>query len=156
MVSGVGDGSIRGGDEFVGEVGWRGLMLGASESCAAPAEAAADAKAAPAGVELAKEQVKVAEKALKMATELENNGQLLVGLNEVPKWSRRLAEGVKRSGATRPLAIEAVKDHVARMERRLALMKKLNDAGIATPIDLYNGQYDVLEAKAWLEEESGK
>ena len=52
--------------------------------------------------------------------------------------------------------MQAVKDHLVRMDQRVDVVKRLYQATAATWMDVLNAQYEAMEAKAWLEEEQGK
>src|SRR6478736_463168 len=67
-------------------------------------------------VSLAKQEKALAEEALKSITALEAQGRLSIGLGAVPRWSRRLVEATRKSGASQAEVLEVIKQHVARME----------------------------------------
>jgi len=50
----------------------------------------------------------------------------------------------------------ALKAHFLRMHTREAIVKRLNEANLATKVDILNAQYETLEANRWLEEEAAK
>jgi len=101
-------------------------------------------------VSLAKQEMALAEDALKFTTNLEARGQLSIGLGAVPRWSRRLVEATRRSGASHAELAEAIKQHVARMERRLDVVTKQQEAAVATYGEVLDAKYEVLEAQALL------
>ena len=97
----------------------------------------------------------LAEKALTLITTLEQQGQVNPGLGDVPRWSRRLVEATRRSGANKAEVIAALKQHVARMDDRVQRVTRLYDAQAAVLGDVLNAEYEALEAKGWLYEEQG-
>src|SRR5207249_4536883 len=88
------------------------------------------------GAEIAKRQKVLAEQALKFITQLEQQGQIGLGLRDVPRWSRRLVEATRKSGAKKPEIIEAVKQHLARMDDRVERLTKMYNTGVATHSDV--------------------
>jgi hypothetical protein len=115
----------------------------------------ADDQRTDTSVSLAKQEKAIAEEALKLSTELENQGQLNVGRADVPKWSRRLVEATRKSGASKAEVAAAIEQHVSRMDNRLKVVKRLYEAVLVTHGDLLNAQYEALEARSWAGELSG-
>jgi hypothetical protein len=104
-------------------------------------------------VALAKQEKAIAEQAL-LITDLEAQGQRNVGFRDVPRWSRRLLEATRKSGASQAEVTEAIKQHIARMEKRLAIVTKLHMAAAATQGDLLDAKYEAIEAQALLQDNS--
>ncbi len=117
---------------------------------------AADVNANESATDIAKQEMALARDALNLIAEYEKNVRATAGSNEAVIWSRRLVEAARKSGATKAEIIWTIKQHQARMSSRVALLRSYVQAGQATPIELLNGQYEALEAKAWLEEVEGK
>jgi hypothetical protein len=67
-----------------------------------------------------------------------------------------LVDATRKSGATKAEVMQAIKDHLARMDERFSVVKRLNKAEAATQMDVLNAQYEAMEAKVWLEEEQAK
>jgi hypothetical protein len=109
---------------------------------------AADENTKATGAPVGNQEVALAEEALKLITQSEMNGQASPGSHEASIWSRRLVEATRRSGATKPEIIEAIKQHSARMEERVSFVKRQHQAGGSTQVDVLNAQYEALEAKA--------
>jgi hypothetical protein len=104
-------------------------------------------------VSVAKQQKALAENALQVLTNLENQGRLDVGTGQVARWSRRLVEATRKSGATKAEAAEALKQHQARMDERVLRIQKRLESAKATQLDVWNAKYEALEAKMWIQED---
>ena len=103
---------------------------------------------------IAKQEKAIAEEALKILTDPETRGQ--DNLGDVAKWSRRLVEATRKSGAANADVVAAIEQHVARMDVRLRAVKRLHEATIVTHRDLLNAEYEALEAREWLLDEQQK
>jgi outer membrane protein TolC len=113
---------------------------------------AADPKnASDARADIAKEKIAVAKQALEIVKTLEKQGRIESG--EVAIWSKRLVEATRKSGATKAEIVQAIKDHLARMDLLVEIMKQRQQSARGTALGVLNAQYDVLEAKAWLADE---
>jgi hypothetical protein len=110
----------------------------------------ADDQRTDTSVSLAKQEKAIAEEALKLLTDLEKQGQLSAGQADLPKWSRRLVEATRKSGATKAEILAAIKQHVSRMNDRLKVVKRLHEAATVTQEVLLNAQYEALEATSWV------
>jgi hypothetical protein len=62
-------------------------------------------------------------------------------------------EATRKSGASKPDVVQALKDHIARMDQRVEIMKARRQSARATMTAVLNAQYEALEARAWLVEE---
>lgn len=103
----------------------------------------ADGQSAETVVSIAKQEKAIAEVALKVLTDSGDHGQL-----EVSRWSRRLVEATRKSGASKAEINAAIKQHVARTNRRLKIVQRLHEAAAVTLDDLLNAQYEALEAQS--------
>jgi hypothetical protein len=112
----------------------------------------AGANANQTSIELAKQQKSLAQNALQRATSLENQSQLDPGMRDVPRWSRRLVEATRKSGASKAEVAEAMKEHQARMDERLRRIKAKFDAAVVTEGVVWSAEYEALEAKMWMQE----
>lgn len=113
----------------------------------------ADNQQPDSSVSLAKQEKAIAEGALKLLTNLERQGQLNVGQADVPKWSRRLVDAIRKSGPSKAELLAAFEQHVSRMNARLQVVKQLHEAAAATQGDLLDAQYEALEARSWAAEQ---
>ena len=59
-------------------------------------------------------EMALAKEALQIARKLEE--QARIDSNDVSIWSRRLVEATRKSRATKPEVVQAIKDHLARMD----------------------------------------
>ncbi len=107
--------------------------------------------------DIAKQEIALAKAALQIFTKLDGQGRTESGSNNVVGiWSRRLVEATRKSGATKPEVVQAIKDHLVRMEGRVEIMKARQQSARAVETDVLNVRYDALEARAWLAEEQGE
>ena len=117
---------------------------------------AVEINARESGTEIAKKEIALANEALKHIAELQKQDQGSAGLQSIPVWSHRLVEATRKSGATKPEIIEAVKQHLARMDQRVVQAKRLYEAALGPRLDVLNAQFEAMEAKALLDEELAK
>ena len=88
----------------------------AAQSLAADPKNAKDNQA-----DIAKQEIALAKEALQIATQLEKQGR--TDSHNVSIWSRRLVEATRKSGATKPEVVQAIEDHLVRMDERVEIMK---------------------------------
>ena len=96
----------------------------------------------------------IAAEALKRLSDPDIRGQAKI--EDVSKWSRRLVESTRKSGASNAEVIEAIEQHIARMDGHLKVIQRLHEAAIVPHTDLLNAEYESLEAKGWLLAEQRK
>ena len=108
----------------------------------------------PTVTSIAKQEKAIAEEALKRLTDPEARGQDSVG--DLAKWSRRLVEATRKSGASNADFVAAIEQHIARMDARVKAVRQLHEAALMTHCDLLDAEYEALEAKAWLLDEQRK
>jgi hypothetical protein len=104
------------------------------------------------GIDIAKQQMALAEQALKDMTVLESTGQASPSLRDVPRWSRRFLEATRRSGASKADIVDAARQHVARMDSRVERLKRMLEAETVVTNELFDAEYEALEAKRLLVE----
>ena len=118
---------------------------------------AADANATKAiKPDIAKQEMELAKEALTIFTKLEQQARTDPGSNSVCIWSKRLVEATRKSGATKPEVVQAIKDHLVRTDERVEIVKARQQAARAAETDVLSARYDALEARAWLAEEQGE
>lgn len=100
--------------------------------------------------DIAKQEMALASEALPVVTQLEKQGRSDPGSHAVSIWSRRLLEATRKSGATKAEVMQAIKDHLARMDERVEALKARQQSDRGTELEVLNARYDALEAKAWL------
>jgi hypothetical protein len=135
----------------VSEIRGFGNFGTATQSLAADANAAKAIKA-----DIAKQEMELAKEALTIFTQLEKQGRTDPGSHTVSIWSRRLVEATRKSGATKPEVVQAIKDHLVRMDERVEIMKARQQSARAVETDVLSARYDALEARAWLAGEQGE
>jgi hypothetical protein len=113
--------------------------------------AAAPSDANEGTVDIARQEIALAKEALEIFTQLEQQGR--ADSDSVSIWSRRLVEATRKSGASKPDVVQALKDHIARMDQRVEIMKARRQSARTTMTAVLNAQYEALEARAWLAEE---
>ena len=131
---------------FVLEIRDIGNLGASAQALAADPKNAKDSR-----VDIAKQEIALAKEALQVAKQLEKRAQ--TDSSNVSVWSRRLVEATRKSGATKPEVVQAIKDHLVRMDERVELMKARKQAARAVETEVLSARYDALEARAWLAEE---
>lgn len=109
-------------------------------------------------VDTARRQKGVAQKALEYIAAAEAAGRIGDYSRGIPKWSKRLVDATRESGAPKAELLEALKQHASLMDaraQRLAASLKAGSGNI-TFIDVWDAEYEALEARALLEAEQGK
>ena len=117
---------------------------------------AAEINARESGAEIAKKEIVLANEAIKHIAELQKQGQGGPESQSIPVWSHRLVEATRKSGATKLEIVEALKQHLVRMDQHVAQVKRVYEARLAPRMDVLNAQFEAMEAKALLEEEQAK
>ncbi len=118
--------------------------------------AAADANANPTRPEMVKEQIEIAQAALKNLIQLKQQGQVAADSPNISLWSRRLVEALRKQGGDKRALTEALEQHVALMKSNVEVAKKLVSANVATREAVFDAQYGLLEAQMSLAEVRGE
>jgi hypothetical protein len=116
---------------------------------------AAPEKADP-NQELAREQLKVVERALKDMETLMSHGELNLSDPKYSVWSRRKIEALRATKAGKAETVAALEDYVARMKGVEQFAAAALKAGQGGRIDLEDAQYRRLEAEILLNEEKAR
>ncbi len=140
-----------------------GLVLGtafvAVFSAVPPARAQGQTPAAPkpkdANKALAAEQLKLARQAI-VETEAMYKNARLDNLDRVAIWERRQVEALKASGVGKEELVSALEAYVKRMKNLAALAEARYQRASASHADVLEGQYQVLEAEMWLNQEKSR
>jgi outer membrane protein TolC len=112
---------------------------------------AEDSKLKDARTEIVKQQVAIAKKALSTIEQLQSAGALgkLDELFDI--WQRRLVESLNKSGNEAEY-IDALKKYVEHEKLNLKTTEALFKDNKVTRTQLYDAQYQALDAQAWLAE----
>jgi hypothetical protein len=132
--------------------GFRGFGLPGQPEQAA----AADANADPSRPEMLKEQIEIAQTALKTLLQLKQQGQVSADSPNFSMWSRRLVEAVRKQGGDKRGLTEALEQHVVLMKSNVEIAKRLFQASASTKEAVLDAQYGLLEAQLSLAEVRGE
>jgi hypothetical protein len=105
---------------------------------------------------LGKEQLALAEQALKDLDLLSRDGQVGIADRSFILWSRRQIEALRASGAGEAEMIAALESYVDRLKKHERHTEAFSQKAQATRVDLLDARYQRLEAEIWLAEEKAQ
>ncbi len=102
--------------------------------------------------EVAKQQVAIAKKALSTIEQLQSAGVLGKLDESYETWQRRLIESLNKGGGNEAEYLAALKKYVEFAKLKLNATEALFKDGKVNQTQLYDVQYQALDAQAWLAE----
>ncbi len=131
-----------------------GLILGIAVLAAALAQAASQAPDPKKA--LAREQLGLAREALSTLEELHKQARVRAYDPSFGVWERRQVEAVRDAGANRAEFLAALESYVKRLKDRQPFVEEANRMSGATPMDVLEAKYRILEAEMWLNQEKAR
>lgn len=117
---------------------------------------AADANAVSGATEIAKQQVAIANQALRELEQLQKIGAIGKLDDTLDVWWRRLIESLRNGGGDEAALTQALKDYVEHTKANLRDTEAFRKTGQTSQMQLYDAKYQALEAESWLAEAQEK
>jgi hypothetical protein len=133
---------------------WPGLVL--ILIVLAGAVAPAEKPLADANRALAKEQLKLARRALGDLDQLFKGGEVSIDDPRFIVWQRRQVEALRASGAPKAEIVAALEVYLKRMKDLEQVARRRLEQAVVDRVSVHEAAYRVLEAEMWLSQEKAR